>query len=88
MFHERNNIFTCHFALQDGKWVYKSIDSSVDEKLQEEEITRIDEDTNIINDEVREKIKSQNVEMEQMTAQLQKENIGRDLSKFLGDTTN
>ena len=84
VFHERNNIFTCHFALQNDKWVHKSIDSSVDEKLQQEEMQRIDEDTNIINDEVREKIKSQNIEMEQMTAQLQKGNLDRDLSRLLG----
>jgi hypothetical protein len=84
VFHEGNSIFTCHFALQNDKWVHKSIDSSLDTKLQQEEMTRMDEDTNIISDEVREKNKSQVIELEQMTARFQKSNLDRDLSKFLG----
>jgi hypothetical protein len=83
-FRKDEAIFTCHFALQDSKWVHKSIESDIDKNAEQLALNRIDADTNIINDTVRETIKAQYIQGTETLPAWEKRDIDNDLAKFLG----
>ena len=77
------SVFICNFAMQNNKWVHKKIETHLDDLAIHDMINQIDNNTNFINDEVRETDKSQNVELIRGTADMEKSIIDRDLSNFL-----